>query len=954
MRAEKRTTPLAPGARVLIRDEEWLVRKVDRTSNGHYALSVTGLSELVRDQEFIFLTDLDDYQTLDPTATRLVHDESPGYRASMLHIESLLRRTPPTDSNIYLGHRGAMDSVPYQLVPTLMALEQPRPRILIADAVGLGKTLEAGVLMSELIRRGRGKRILVVTLKSMLTQFQKELWTRFAIPLVRLDSVGIQRVRSRIPSNHNPFYYYDRSIISIDTLKDAREYRTYVEKAYWDIIVIDEAHNVADRGSGSLRSRLARLLSDRSDTLIMLSATPHDGRARSFASLVNMLDPTAIANPDEYKKEELEGKNLFVRRFKRDIKHQVQGAFPEREIKLVRATATAPEEDAYDRLVGTVADVFSERTGGGVLFRTVLEKALFSSPSACQATLATRIRRLEKEGQRPGDVAAMRTLHESVGRITPDAFSKYQRLLRLIREIGWTGKDARDRLVIFTERIDTLKFLAENLARDLNVTDDAIQELYGTLGDMDQQRVVDEFGRGEAKVRLLVASDVASEGINLHFQCHRMIHFDIPWSLMVFQQRNGRIDRYGQTRTPYIYYLITESKNEKIRGDNRIMELLIEKEKQAEANIGDAAAIMGVYDTGVEEKLVTEAVEGDMSKAEADEHLQSKRKKNDTFDAAFDPVALLMGEVPAMDEATSKTRDLPSLFPSDYAYLKTALQHLRTTGGRTIQVEYDDAERRIDLTTPTDLKHRFEVLPREARPENDVFILSASARVLMDEFKRCRTEDEAWPRIQYLWPLHPALDWATDKVTMSFGRQEAPVIALPRKLPADETLFVISALIPNRKGHPVLHEWFSVRCKGDEVVDVESFADTIARLDLKGAGHANAGEAAASDRAQRLVSEAVEWARVWMSERHEAFVKEVTPRLNDHLMELAHLHTSHQLQLDLKYGESRIPEALVAGKKAAEKRRIDHTFDSYRTWIKETMETEDRPYIQVVAAFAGA
>jgi superfamily II DNA or RNA helicase len=137
----------------------------------------------------------------------------------------------------------------------------------------------------------------VVTQKSMLTQFQKEFWNRFTIPLVRLDSVGLARVRSRIPPNHNPFYYYDRTIISVDTLKGDLEYRTYLEKAQWDIILIDECHNVADRGTGSQRARLAKLLASRSDTLIMLSATPHDGRARSFASLVNMWAPPPSPTP---------------------------------------------------------------------------------------------------------------------------------------------------------------------------------------------------------------------------------------------------------------------------------------------------------------------------------------------------------------------------------------------------------------------------------------------------------------------------------------------------------------------------------------------------------------------------------------------------------------------------------------------------------------------------------
>ena len=127
----------------------------------------------------------------------------------------------------------------FQLEPAQMALRKTRQRILIADAVGLGKTLEAGILMSELISRGKGKRILVVTVKSMMMQFQKELWNRFTIPLVRLDSNRISRIRASLPTNYNPFFYYDKTIVSIDTIKRDVEYRTHLENSWWDIIVID-------------------------------------------------------------------------------------------------------------------------------------------------------------------------------------------------------------------------------------------------------------------------------------------------------------------------------------------------------------------------------------------------------------------------------------------------------------------------------------------------------------------------------------------------------------------------------------------------------------------------------------------------------------------------------------------------------------------------------------------
>ncbi|MCP4154525.1 MAG: DEAD/DEAH box helicase, partial [bacterium] len=379
---------IAPGARIVVRDAEWLVRRVDKTSTGGLQLSVTGLSELVKNRDAVFLSEYDrDIQVIDPKETQLVMDQSGAYKASLLYLESLLRRTAPTDNLLHTGHKAAMDPVPYQSDPALQALEQPRQRILIADAVGLGKTLEAGILTAELIKRGKGKRILVVAVKSMLTQFQKEFWSRFTIPLTRLDSIGIQRIRSRIPTNHNPFYYYDKAIISIDTLKQDSQYRVHIEKAYWDIIIIDEAHNVAQRGSGAMRNKLARLLARRSDTLIMLSATPHDGRARSFASLMNMLDPTAIADPDNYEKDDIKG--LFIRRFKKDIQHQVGDAFKERIISVAHCCATATEEETFDYFTAMefcTAPVKKGSKGTNMarsLFKTTLEKALFSSPAAC-------------------------------------------------------------------------------------------------------------------------------------------------------------------------------------------------------------------------------------------------------------------------------------------------------------------------------------------------------------------------------------------------------------------------------------------------------------------------------------------------------------------------------------------------------------------------------------------
>ena len=705
-------TVIAPGARIVIRDAEWLVRKVNNTSSGGHALTVIGISELVKNKESIFLDEIDkNIEVLDPADTKLVIDASSSYQKSLLYMESLLRQTPPTDDHLYIGHKAAMDLVPYQLDPAIQALQQSRQRILIADAVGLGKTLACGILVSELIRRGRGKRILVLAVKSMLTQFQKEMWSRFTIPLVRLDSIGIQRVRSRIPTNHNPFYYYDKSIISIDTLKQDAEYRTYLENAFWDIIVIDEAHNVAQRGKGSSqRAKLAKLLSGRSDTLIMLSATPHDGSARSFASLMNMLDPTAIANPDQYGPDDIKG--LFIRRFKKDIQDQVQKAFKNREISNAYCQASDAEEDAFAVFTGLSFEKMDQHRGTGQLFKITLEKALFSSPAACLMTIKNRINRLRKDEDSDArkDISQLEELASAVECITPEQFSKYQKLLSVIKDkphgFGWTGKAHDERLVIFTERIETLNFLHQNLPKDLHLKDNQVEILHGSMSDLDQQRIVEDFGKDEAPVRLLIASDVVSEGINLHYLSHHLIHFDIPWSLMVFQQRNGRIDRYGQEKIPYILYLVNQSNTEKIKGDMRILEILIRKDEEAVKNIGDPAALMGVYDIDEEEKITADAIEQGRSETDFEETL------NKTAQAAFDPLKILMGEIasPSGQRSDEKTMAMPTLYADDFHYLKDAIGYLKQS--ETLQSEFVDADQQVILTAPQDLKHRLRyVLP---------------------------------------------------------------------------------------------------------------------------------------------------------------------------------------------------------------------------------------------------
>lgn len=213
--APNHATTYAPGLMVKVCDELWLITSVTQSVDG-YLLKVRGLSDYVRDTTASFYTAIDDVE--------VVPDRSPGYRTTRLWLETTLRQTPVPlyQEQLSVADQMLMDPLDYQLTAVRKALSDDnlRPRVLIADAVGLGKTLEIGMILSELIRRGRGERILVVTPKHIMEQFQQELWSRFAIPLVRLDSTGIQRVRQMLPASRNPFTYFPRVIVSMDTIID--------------------------------------------------------------------------------------------------------------------------------------------------------------------------------------------------------------------------------------------------------------------------------------------------------------------------------------------------------------------------------------------------------------------------------------------------------------------------------------------------------------------------------------------------------------------------------------------------------------------------------------------------------------------------------------------------------------------------------------------------------------
>lgn len=960
----------APGARALIRDEEWLIQSADPCIMGGHQLSCIGMSETVRNRRALFLTILDTVTLLDPAKTELVVDDSPGFLAARLYIEARLRQATPTGDALVQGHQGVMDTLPFQLTPAHQVLQQLRPRLLIADTVGLGKTLEAGILTAELIRRGKARRVLVVTTKGMMRQFQQEFWSRFTIALTRLDSAGIARIRREIPANHNPFNYYDRTIISVDTLKRDGEYRHYLEQAWWDLIIIDEAHNVSYKGNRTQSNRLAGLLGQRSDALILLTATPHNGRKDSFASLMRMLDPTVLPAGADYTREDVA--HLFVRRFKKDVRTQIRQDFPERQVYKLATDASPAENRAFDCLAELrLTSDSTTRHDGAMLFRTTLEKALFSSPAACVQTLKERLRKLEGRDPTHPDLPALRKLCDLVAAIGPAQFSKYQQLIEQLRtgpQWTWCGPDRspapNDRLVIFTERIETLKFLREHLAKDLGLPDEAVGILHGQLSDLEIQQTVEDFGKTHAPLRLLIASDVASEGLNLHYQAHRVLHFDIPWSLMVFQQRNGRVDRYGQTQVPRIGYLLTVPHHERIRGDLRILEILIEKDEQAARNIGDPSAFMGLYDEELEVARVAEVIENNTT-AEAFA-AQLADGDVDPFEALWSAAADAIADsshaasltaAPSADMTTAPTAVLPSLFADDYRYMRDALRRLRERTPRErapqpiesqIEFQFDDAKRTLSLQPNADLARLLDrELAPEMRPWDNQYALCADPALVAAAIDTARDGND-WPQVHYLWPLHPIAQWLDYKLLALFGRQRAPVARVSQGLTAGKAIVLVLAQVPNRRGQPMLTRWLGIRVDAGSQPQAVLTLEQV--LDLTGLGStplANDGRPLDIAPIQAALPAVIQVAERHLKPIKQAFDADCKQRLDGELAKLKTQQGRHfeQLELDFSAGLGQVNAVRKRQKEAA----TADLFAQYQDWIRQTLELDDRAQFTVVA-----
>jgi superfamily II DNA or RNA helicase len=513
------------------------------------------------------------------------------------------------DKALQSPFRSGIEVDEYQLDPVVRALSMPRVNLLIADDVGLGKTIEAGLVVQEMILRHRVRTVLIVCPSSLQLQWQEEMRDKFGLEFRIIDSEAISNLRRKRGIHVNPWSHFPRLITSIDFLKRERPLRTFREtlpagdqptypRAY-DLLIVDEAHNVAPSGRGkyatdSMRTVAIRSLAPHFEHKLFLSATPHNGYRESFAALLALLDSQRFARiiltPD---RTQLDA--IMVRRMKSELKLRWDGSrrFAERIVKHLEVPYNNEEHQAHRalqqysalRLKHAASD--GERMAAEFVLK-LLKKRLFSSPAAFATTLeqhiatvgahkaaGTAARDIEDFSDEYGDDEEYETqtgeVVSSVSQILSPISSEEAALLQQLSAhaakssrrpdckaqtlINWLtatlrpgGKWNDERVIIFTEYRATQKWLFDLLAREGFAEDRRLEMIYGGMPNDQREPIKAAFqaNPNDSAVRILLATDAASEGVNLQNHCSKLIHFEIPWNPNRMEQRNGRVDRHGQ------------------------------------------------------------------------------------------------------------------------------------------------------------------------------------------------------------------------------------------------------------------------------------------------------------------------------------------------------------------------------------------------------------------------
>jgi SNF2 family DNA or RNA helicase len=543
------------------------------------------------------------------------------------------------DSPIVAPFLGGVQVEDYQLIPLARALSMPRVTLALFDDVGLGKTVEAGLVIGELIRRRRIRRILVLCPAWLRKQWQDELESKFGLDFTLVDRDSTVQLRRQLGMETNPWTTHPRSIASYHYLKQEDVLSEFLLASQssgpnsttlpWDLLIIDEVHNCMPAANGK-DSELAHML-ERIGKLfehkVFLSATPHNGFTQSFTGLLSLLDPVRFTKKDSITAiERRRVSEVVVRRLKKDINKIDEESgkkprFVERILQPALILDYRPEESSlvnafelfrteFKRIVGGSQDPATRIAGNFVI--EVLSKRLLSCPYTFAvswsrfrqglstddeaSTQSVRLAANEAKSEMDRDdefesklnsatrlagawskrelsrlrpcVDQLELALNNLGLISnedginiPKSDARLESLLKLIKEDIHGGNwEKGERLIVFTEYRTTLDYLLKRINDAFpNEPEGRFLQLYGGMPDSQRESIKHLFNDPRSQVRVLFATDAASEGANLQETARMILHYDFPWNPSRVDQRNGRLDRHGQSRDVLVYHFTSDS-----------------------------------------------------------------------------------------------------------------------------------------------------------------------------------------------------------------------------------------------------------------------------------------------------------------------------------------------------------------------------------------------------------
>lgn len=606
------------GQLVEVRRRQWVVNDIQgsnvKSNSSQHLVTLASLDEDALGEELQVIWQLEPGARVLENAgfPRITGWDSPERQEAFLDAVQWGAITNADRSFLQAPFRSGITIEDYQLDPLVRAIDMARVNLLIADDVGLGKTIEAGLVIQELLVRHRARTVFIVCPPSLQVKWQTEMWEKFGLEFRIVDTEYIKQLRRERGIHASPWSSFPRLISSLDWMKSGEGLRlmkdclppiiTYPRK--FDILILDEAHNAAPAAAGnyaleSQRTRLIRMIAPHFEHRLFLSATPHNGYQESFTSLLELLDDQRFARsvmPDEKQLQ-----RVMIRRLKSDlVDSKGNPLYPKRELKILEVDYSKEEQEVHG-LLREFTKSRSKSVRGtphefGVEFvHKLLKKRLFSSPMAFANTLMKyresldnpkkdsddamfeeRVLRkaiLKVEEEYSNDSSAEDAQHEAVEvatESTPILTTEQREVLDKLS--AWSDKmknkvDAKatailnwlathlksngewneKRVILFTEYRATHIWL-EQILTSHGYGGERLMFLHGSMNSKERERVKAAFQANPAisAVRILLATDAASEGIDLQNHCNCLIHVEIPWNPNVMEQRNGRIDRHGQ------------------------------------------------------------------------------------------------------------------------------------------------------------------------------------------------------------------------------------------------------------------------------------------------------------------------------------------------------------------------------------------------------------------------